>query len=290
MSWQDDLRQASFRGVPFGVHDGTAQFGRRTVEHQYPFRDIPYLEDLGRAGRKINLTGFLLENDLVYDGGDVIDQLEQMIAAAETKGLGELIHPVLGSLQVSLPEGGLSVEFRAEDGGYVKLGFGFIESGQRLFPTNVTSTSDNTLNAAIDADAAASEDFGTQADGDLLTGAAATVGSAVAVATSYGQQALSLVNDATRVVNVVSTLTGNFGRYAGGRNQGPFSQIAGAIGAATQIASSVSQLANGNLGGISSGTYIGAVPDITGLLAADAASRAAVSDAAVSMNSVALGL
>ena len=43
------LREASFKGAPFHVEETGGQFGRRTVLHEYPFRDLPYGEDLGRS-------------------------------------------------------------------------------------------------------------------------------------------------------------------------------------------------------------------------------------------------
>ncbi|WP_205744442.1 DNA circularization N-terminal domain-containing protein [Dyella sp. M7H15-1] len=129
MSWWDELQQASFRGVPFGVLGGEGRFGRRVVSHAYPFRDVPYIEDLGRSTRRIMLAGFLIEDSLVYGGGSVIAQREQMIAAAETAGPGTLIHPSLGPLTVSIPDGGLGIIERWDEGRYFELNFTFIEAG-----------------------------------------------------------------------------------------------------------------------------------------------------------------
>ena len=48
MPWRDNLLSASFRGIPFKVLDTTTQVGRRNVLHQFPFKDVPYVEDLGK--------------------------------------------------------------------------------------------------------------------------------------------------------------------------------------------------------------------------------------------------
>src|SRR5882672_1106363 len=98
VGWQAQLRQASFRGVPFGVLEGDVSFGRKTAVHQYPQRDGVWVEDLGRAARLYHLTAFLLENDLVYRGGAVLTQRDRLIKAFETDDDGELVHPSLGRL------------------------------------------------------------------------------------------------------------------------------------------------------------------------------------------------
>ena len=63
MTWRDTLQPASFRGVPFEVDDMSAKFGRRNVEHAYPQRDRGFVEDLGRAGRRFSVVGFVLGDD-----------------------------------------------------------------------------------------------------------------------------------------------------------------------------------------------------------------------------------
>ena len=65
-SWFKQLNPASFRGVRFGVLGADGRFGRRLAEHDYPNRDKPYMEDMGRSARRINMVGFLVEDSLVY--------------------------------------------------------------------------------------------------------------------------------------------------------------------------------------------------------------------------------
>ena len=54
------LREASFKGVPFKVDETEGQFGRRNVLHQYPYRDLPFAEDLGREVRRFSVHAFVL--------------------------------------------------------------------------------------------------------------------------------------------------------------------------------------------------------------------------------------
>lgn len=223
VSWQNELQQASFRGVPFAVLGGEARFGRRVAVHEYPYRDKPYVEDLGRSTRRIHLVGFLVENSIVYGGGSVIAQRDAMVAAAETAGKGTLVHPTLGQLQVSIADGGLTVSERWDMGRYFEIGFSFIESGDRIFPSTTQAPSSllGDLAAALNLSAAA--DFVSRMTETLNLGLGVVKGvinlgqSIVSqvVSTAAGFQVLigQASRDATSLVNLASLLSGNFSRY-----------------------------------------------------------------------------
>ena len=55
-----ELRRASFRGVPFEVTSSDFKVGRRTQTFEYPQRDTPFTEDLGRSKRTITLTAYVI--------------------------------------------------------------------------------------------------------------------------------------------------------------------------------------------------------------------------------------
>lgn len=130
----ESLRKAQFRGVPFAVLEGQSAFGRRTAVHEYPYRDKPWIEDLGRATRRFTIKGFLVENSLIYGGGAVTAQRANLIAACETAGAGTLIHPTYGELTVSIPAGGLQFVEQWESGRYFEFTLRAIESGIKVFP------------------------------------------------------------------------------------------------------------------------------------------------------------
>ncbi len=152
--WTDQLQPASWRGVPFGVFVADGVAGRRVALHQYPFRDTPWPEDIGRSARRPAFTGFLL-------GPDALDQLRQMIDAAEQPGSGTLVHPILGTMTVSLAEPMTHIS-RWDGQQVVELEFKFIEAGLQTYPDAASSTSDATNSAADDTDTAASSDFSDQ--------------------------------------------------------------------------------------------------------------------------------
>ncbi|NAH43850.1 DNA circularization protein, partial [Escherichia coli] len=56
MTWKDRLQDASFRGVPFKVEEESMGTGRRVETHEYPNRDKPYTEDLGKITFRPSIT------------------------------------------------------------------------------------------------------------------------------------------------------------------------------------------------------------------------------------------
>ncbi|NID15378.1 DNA circularization N-terminal domain-containing protein [Luteibacter yeojuensis] len=223
MSFFDELQPASFRGVPFAVLGGEGRFGRRVAIHEYPNRDKPYPEDMGRSARRISLVGFLIEDSAVYGGGGVIAQREAMVAAAEQKGPGMLVHPTYGELRVVVPDGGLGVVERWDSGRYFELSFSFVEAGERLFPA-VSPSSGSLVDALIDSlGLASAADFVSSLTRTVNLGLGVvrgviSLGNAVVarvVSTAAGFQVLvgQASRDATNLANLASLLTGNFGRY-----------------------------------------------------------------------------
>jgi prophage DNA circulation protein len=144
------LIPASFRGVPFAVLDIAIATGRRLEVHEYPFRDTPWAEDLGKRARKISFSAFVI-------GDDVDAQADELLKKCEEKGPGMLVHPAYGSAMWQL-ESCETIE-RWDKGRYVEFKLAFVEPGQILYPTNGADTQAATDKAADDADLAAQTDF-----------------------------------------------------------------------------------------------------------------------------------
>ena len=239
-SWIKTLNPATFRGCRFGVLGSEAAFGRRVAVHEYPGRDKPYVEDMGRATRRITIAGFLVENSLIYGGDTVIEQRDLLVAAAETKGPGLLIHPTLGLLQVSIPPGGLVVSERWDEGRYFEFRMTFIESGFKVFPTTKAASKSllDTLVAKLGI--ASLSDFVSSVEATistvfkaintaegLVSDALDTVESVIEVGQSAVSSVIStiasvqvlagrIMNDASSITSLTSLLTGDYGRYASG--------------------------------------------------------------------------
>lgn len=138
--WSEHLHPASFRGVPFAVLTAEGVFGRRQAIHEYPYRDTAWIEDLGRATRRLIIRGFLIQSSGLYNAPDVMTQRDSLIAACEMPDAGTLVHPTLGEMTVSIPESGLRLNEGAESGRVFEFTLTIIESGLRVF--SVTSSAD----------------------------------------------------------------------------------------------------------------------------------------------------
>lgn len=133
---------ASFRGVAFYCDATDGEIGRRVALHEYPLRDLPYAEDLGRKARRYTLDGYVL-------GVDYMAARDALIAAIEAAGPGILVHPYLGQMSVTVLEARGPRESTAE-GGMARFSLTFVESGEALFPTAVTDTTEAVAAAADD--------------------------------------------------------------------------------------------------------------------------------------------
>lgn len=138
--WSEHLHPASFRGVPFAVMTAEGVFGRRQAIHEYPYRDTTWIEDLGRATRRLTIRGFLIQSSSLYNAPDVMTQRDSLIAACEMADAGTLVHPTLGEMTVSIPESGLRLNEGAESGRVFEFTLTIIESGLRVF--SITSSAD----------------------------------------------------------------------------------------------------------------------------------------------------
>lgn len=253
-SFASKLQPASFRGVPFGVISASSKFGRRNAIHEYPFRDTPWVEDLGRQARRFSVTGFIV-------GDDVIERRDAMIAACESSAAGSstLVHPTFGKRSVALID--FEVTEDRDTGRVFEFRLSFIEQGLRIYPQ---STQDNSKTAA-DAGAAnaiaAAFEFVKRSAASLIQGAQ-VINGAVQQASAYAKASVDVINDATSLLRLAVTLPGEFGRLLG--------QARGIVRQATGL-----PIASGGL---------------VGLVAASAAARSKVAIGAAGLNTAARGL
>lgn len=132
------LRRASFRGVPFEVTSSNLSIGRRTQTFEYPQRDDPFTEDMGRSKRTIRITAFVV-------GYDYIARMKRLIAACEKPGSGRLIHPWLGSMEVTPTDLSAPV---FESNRVASVSLTFVESGKLQYPKALLDVGAKCLSAA----------------------------------------------------------------------------------------------------------------------------------------------
>lgn len=156
MTWRDSLRPASFRGVQFHRDSGNAAGGRRLAPHEFPKRDTPYVEDMGRAARRWVITAYLIGPNFNFEADDLVDALE-------AEGPGLLIHPTMGEMRVV--SGPYSRVETREKGGMATFELQFLEAGTSGLTRPVEDTSSVVTDRSADANAAAvaSTDFSIKA-------------------------------------------------------------------------------------------------------------------------------
>jgi len=261
-TWRDNLLPGSFRGVPFKTLPLTTQIGRRNVVHEYPQRDKPYGEDLGRKARQYQVEAIVL-------GVDYLSQRDRLIAALESKGAGRLVHPTLGEMDVILSSPASMTEDLGVAGGSAKFSMTFTEAGDIAALTVTADTSKRVETAADAATATAQDAFGRTFDLgsdqpgllsqvlNVLNGATAGI---VGLINDIKSLPASLLADATSLVNA-------------------------AIGDSQQILSAFSSLSDmldlGILGALFASSSTGAVPTDS-VPALSVASQIAVASATLS--------
>jgi prophage DNA circulation protein len=163
--WRLELLTAMFKNAPFHIESGSMASGRRVALHEYPKRDLPYAEDMGRKAVVYDITGYIIENDKLIGrglGGRAAQFLASrvpddqrvtrfqrevqfpelpaaetldyrvarnvLIAALDSEGPGTLIHPTLPELQVMCQ--GYSVTESRDKGGFCVFQMRFVEYGR----------------------------------------------------------------------------------------------------------------------------------------------------------------
>ena len=196
---------ASFRGVTFFVEASDISAGRRVVTHQYPQRDEPFTEDLGRAARVFSLSAFVL-------GDDCIEQAQALRDAIEQPGPGTLVHPEFGELQViAQPGGSLSFDQARRR---VRFSLSFVEAGLNAFPESGQATQSASREAADGLMKSAINDFAetinldgvedfvkTALEGDLLDSLGIISNSEIASVLGFADRVSDLASNAIGLVS-----------------------------------------------------------------------------------------
>lgn len=91
MSWRDSLLECKFRDVVLDIVGTRDSFARAVSVAEVPFVDGGVTDDLGGRPARISLQ-------VVFFGDDYEARLFEALAAFNTAGPGELVHPVFGSI------------------------------------------------------------------------------------------------------------------------------------------------------------------------------------------------
>lgn len=130
-TWRDDLLPASFRGINFLIEQAAVPVGRKGQLHEYPQRDEPFFESLGKQSQVHKVSAYVI-------GDDCFERRDKLLEALEKEGPGELVHPWLGRMLVDVGECDLT--HSRTEGGMARLELTFYPSKPRKFPTGTANT------------------------------------------------------------------------------------------------------------------------------------------------------
>jgi prophage DNA circulation protein len=116
----------SFRGARFRVDSYQTETGRRADVREYPLRNIPNAEDLGRKARRFSFTAYVV-------GPFWEIQRDRLLNACEEDGPGRLVHPFHGEHRVVCESCTVS-ETRASGMRYAAFELQFVEAGDYSSP------------------------------------------------------------------------------------------------------------------------------------------------------------
>lgn len=164
MTWRDRIDpelRGSYRGVEFFVERADTTAGRRWLVHEYPRRDVPYTEDMGRRAKEWRLAFFVAGDD--YDL-----QRDKLIEALDAPGAATLVHPYMGTMSAVATDVSFSESTR--EGGVCVFEVTFTESGLQLEPATTVDTQREVGQAADAVEQEAEKDFLERWSVEGLTG------------------------------------------------------------------------------------------------------------------------
>ena len=155
MGWREQMQKGLLAGIPFRCRSQDTEGGRRVARHEYPGRDEPWAEDLGRKARTHSLEMHVIGTDYMAGRDALLDVLER-------GGAIELVHPWLGSMHVQIETYRLRESTR--EGGMAIFTLTFTEAGKQQFPSATADTASAVDAAADSAVEASVDDFSNTFD------------------------------------------------------------------------------------------------------------------------------
>lgn len=118
--WLTTLWPGSFKGVPFKVERDSEAAGRRIRIHEFPMRDVPYLEDLGELRREFDVMAYVASDSADVDAAS-------LISVCTARGAGVLVLPSHGPITARC----LTAERRRDKDrhGYIAIGMRLVREG-----------------------------------------------------------------------------------------------------------------------------------------------------------------
>jgi prophage DNA circulation protein len=129
--WRSRLLPAHFDGRMFHVESGSVESGRAIVLHEFPKRDVPYAEDMGKRAEEFSVRGYIIQYPKdtgvpLYSRNYTLAR-DQLRARLQQGGAGTLQLPMIEPMSVVCSRARLTEEERL--GGYCVFDMSFVEQG-----------------------------------------------------------------------------------------------------------------------------------------------------------------
>jgi len=239
LTWAENLKgKASFRGATFFFEESEASVGRRIRMH-YPgvntknvnidaemnvqgskkarrrrARNSLYAADLGPEADGFKIVGYTIQS--LINNYDHFPERDALLSALKTRGPGTLIHPLYGTMPVSLKEPAKVTESLINDVGIARFEMIFVQFIKPIFKQQkpdfkekVDESSLNAINVALDAFTDLMNTYGSflnEIIGPIvqtMTKMQNAVNSVKGAIASTINAALSTINTAISLVNTV---------------------------------------------------------------------------------------
>lgn len=165
MSWRDNLLQASYKDALFSVSRSDRGVGRRNIIHQFPFQEVPFVEDTGSDADEFIIEGFIVQN--LNNDFDYFEERDALIDALKSEGSGTLIHPFFGEQTVSL-QGKTRINETFTEGGIARFTMAFVQSGENILPEQTIDDVGDVDNVVEETINRSTDSFGALIDLDNL--------------------------------------------------------------------------------------------------------------------------
>jgi prophage DNA circulation protein len=170
MSKAEKFLPATYRGFNFLISSGATSGGQQIVDHRYPNRDDRFAEPLGKVPP-------ILNRRCIIHGDNFFERRKEFKRLLEVSGLGELVDPVYGTLQVQVGE--FLESFDQRRTGEFIFEVPFYTSKSKIQPAPLSATPETTTDLANQARGLLSDEFervytdpedGTDLDQSVTTG------------------------------------------------------------------------------------------------------------------------
>jgi prophage DNA circulation protein len=140
--WRDQLLPATFAGQQFHCEANSREGGQRAVTHEFPKKDLPYTETMGRRAMEFTIRGYTIA--FPFDSGQPLYQRDYRVPRDNLINALDGGLPGVLQLPTQAPMWVVCTRYRMNEeerfGGYCAFDMSFIEYGKTNNPApNVTA-------------------------------------------------------------------------------------------------------------------------------------------------------